>query len=108
MKKLWRWVGLVVIYIIGIYLSLLSGVYLLDGRTALDTKKIDNNIKKLRMYPWFNELYEHEEHHRSFFANIKVRKYLESSIRVSRLLNNEREQKRFIRMLEEVAQVRKK
>ena len=38
------------------------------------------------MYSWFNELYEHEEHHRSFFVSLKIRKYLEGSWRVSRLI----------------------
>ncbi|MEQ6355598.1 hypothetical protein ABNX05_13295 [Lysinibacillus sp. M3] len=64
MGKLWMFFALAVIYIIRIVLGFLSGVYLLDGTTALDTEKIDNNM--------FNELYEHEERHRSFFVNIKV------------------------------------
>jgi len=78
MVKLWIFVDLAAIYIIGIVLGFLSGVYLLEGSTAVDTEKINNNM--------FNEPYKHEEHHRSFFVNIKVRKYLESSIRVSRLI----------------------
>ncbi|MFC9540626.1 hypothetical protein ACFTQ7_12160 [Lysinibacillus sp. NPDC056959] len=64
MGKFWMFVALAVIYIIRIVLGFLSGVYLLDGTTALDTEKIDNNM--------FNELYEHEARHRSFFVNIKV------------------------------------
>lgn len=40
--------------------------------------------------------------------NIKVRKYLESSIRVSRLINSERKQKKFIWLLEEGAASTKK
>jgi hypothetical protein len=106
MKKTWRWIGVVVIYIIGFFLSVLSSTNLFNGSTSLNTEEIDNNIKKMRLYSWFNKLYENEVHHRTFFVSLKVRKYFESSIRVSRLTNNEQEQKKFIRLLEQVAQAR--
>ncbi len=108
MKKTWRWIGVVVIYIIGFFLNVLSSTNLFNDSTSLNTEKIDNNIKKLRMYSWFNELYENEVHYHTFFVSLKVRKYLKSSIRVSRLINKEQEQKKFIRLLEEVAQARGK
>lgn len=40
--------------------------------------------------------------------SLKVRKYLQSNILVSRLKNNENEQKKFIQLLEEVAELREK
>ena len=108
MKKLLKWLGLAVIYGIGAGISILSSTNVFLGDTGLNTKKIGRNIEKLRLLSWFNELYEDEKHHSSFFINLRVRKYLESSIRISRLKNNEREQKKFIQLLETVAEVRKK
>lgn len=106
-KKVWRWIGSLLILLIGVFLSLISNTNLFSfGSIGLNSRKIDKNIVELRSFTWFNELYENEEHHRSFFINLKIRKYLESSIRVSKLIRNEKEQRKFILLLEEVARNR--
>ena len=98
--------GIIVTFI----LSILSSVSLLDlsGGKGLNTQNIEKNIKRLKGYSWFNELYENEEHLRSFFVSLKIRKYLESSLRVSKLIRSEKERETFILMLEEVARLRNK
>ena len=98
--------GIIVTFI----LSILSSVSLLDlsGGKGLNTQNIEKNIERLKGYSWFNELYENEEHHRSFFVSLKIRKYLESSLRVSKLIRSEKERVKFILMLEEVARLRNK
>ena len=107
MKNIWRMLGSFLISLIAILLSLISSIDLVsDGRAGLKTEKIEKNIKKLKQFPWFEELYENEQHHRSFFVNLKVRKYLESSLRVSRLIRSKSEQAKFILLLEEVADLR--
>ena len=96
--------------IVTLILSIISSVNLLDFSSGkrVNTQNIEKNIEKLKGYPWFNELYENEEHHRSFFVSFKIRKYLESSLRVSKLIRSEKEREKFILMLEEVARLRNK
>jgi hypothetical protein len=107
MKKFWRVLGSFIISLFAILLSLISSTDLVSGgRTGLKTEKIEKNIEKLKQFSWFEELYENEQHHRSFFVSLKVRKYLESSIRVYRLKRSKREQEKFIHLLEEVAELR--
>lgn len=79
-----------------------------SSNSSLNTRKIDRNIEKLRELAWFNELYIDERHHKSFYVNLKVRKYLQSHILVSRLQNSEKSKKKFIHLLEEIAQLREK
>lgn len=107
MKKLGNWIIVFLGVVVTLSLSLLSSV-ILSGSSELNTQKIDKNIEKLKDYSWFNDLYENEEHHRSFFVSLKIRKYLEGSWRVSRLIRSEKAQGRFIAMLEEVARLRNK
>ncbi|MDI7742418.1 nitrite reductase [Lysinibacillus fusiformis] len=106
MKRALHWLGLTAIYLTGIVISLASSINIFNGSSSLDTRKIDQNIERLRKLDWFNDLYESERHHKSFFINLEVRKYLESSIRISRLESSEREQKKFVRLLEKVANAR--
>ncbi|MGE8035910.1 hypothetical protein B1B04_05125 [Lysinibacillus sp. KCTC 33748] len=109
MKRfLLKWLGLAAIYSIGVAISLLTSTNVFMPDTGLDSRKIERNIKKLRLSLWFNDLYEDDRHHSSFFINIHVRKYLESSIRVYLLKSSEKEQKKFIQLLEKVAQEREK
>lgn len=107
MKKFWKVLGSFIIALFAIILSLISSTDLVSGgSTGLKTEKIEKNIEKLKQFSWFEELYENEKHHRSFFVSLKVRKYLESSIRVNRLKSSKREQEKFIHLLEEVAELR--
>lgn len=107
MKKFFRWIVLAIISLIGIIMSLFTSTNLRSStNSSLNTRKIDKNIKKLRELEWFNNLYESERHHNSFFMNLKVRKYLQSNILVSRLKNNKNEQKKFMQLLVDVAKLR--
>ena len=109
MKRfLLKWLGLAAICLIGIAISIVASTNVFIGNTGLDSRKIDRNINKLKLFSWFNELYEDDRHHSSFFINVHVRKYLESSIRVYLLKSSEKEQKKFIQLLEKVAQEREK
>lgn len=109
MKKIFYWIGLVIINLLGIILSLFTSTDLISSpNSSLNTNKIDKNIEKLRELKWFNDLYVDERHHKSFFVSLKVRKYLQSNILISRLKNNQKEQKKFIQLLEDVAKIRKK
>lgn len=109
MKKIGHWIIVFLGVVVTVILSLVSSTNLLElSSSGLNTQKIEKNIEKLKMYSWFNELYENEEHHRSFFVSLKIRKYLEGSWRVSRLIRSEKAQGRFIAMLEEVARLRNK
>lgn len=105
MKKIGHWIIVFLGVVVTVILSLVSSVNL-SGSSELNTQKIDKNIEKLKMYSWFNDLYENEKHHRSFFVSLKIRKYLASSWRVSKLIRSEKAQGRFIVMLEEVARLR--
>ncbi|MFL0365619.1 hypothetical protein ACH0BF_21655 [Pseudobacillus sp. 179-B 2D1 NHS] len=73
------------------------GIYVDNG--IWDTKKIGGNIEQLRKYDWFESIYTDERYHRLFFTNRKVRCYLQSSIRVKRIMKNERAQKKLIGLL---------
>jgi hypothetical protein len=109
MKRLFHWIGIAIISLIGIILSIITSTELISSpNSGLDTNKIDKNIEKLRRLKWFNDLYVDEPQHKSFFISLKVRKYLQSNILVSRLENNQKEQKNFIQLLEDVAELREK
>ncbi|WP_238941981.1 hypothetical protein [Bacillus sp. REN10] len=85
----------VILELIGSFLF--AGIYV--SSDVLDTKKIDHNIERLRQYDWFENIYNDERYHRLFFVNRKVRHYLQSSIRVKRMMKNERAQKKLIVLL---------
>jgi|GEM_PF-810649 len=101
-----KWLALAAICLTGIAMSLVTSTNVFMGDTGLDSRKIERNIRKLKLFSWFNELYEDDRHHSSFFINLQVRKYLESSIRVSLLKSSEKEQKKFVQLLEKVARAR--
>ena len=89
-------------------MSVYTSTDLISSTNNLDTRKIDKNIENLRDLEWFNDLYVSERHYKSFFINLKVRRYLQSNLLVFRLKNNQKEQKKFIQLLEDVAQLREK
>lgn len=97
---------IILTYTVGIVVALTSSVSPIVGNTSLNSKKIDSHIQQLQQYPWFSALYEDERYRRSFFANKKVRGYLQSSLRVNRLIKNEQTQKSFAHLLEMQAQLR--
>lgn len=109
MKQFRRTSGSFIVILISIILSIYTSTDLLStGNTSLNTAKIDKNIEKLKQFPWFIELYNHEQHHRSFFVSLKVRKYLESTIRVCLLTRSMKKQEEFILLLDNVAELRTK
>jgi hypothetical protein len=78
-------------------LELVSGMFNSVGYSAtLDTKKIDQNIVRLNQHEWFKEIYEDEKYHRMFFANKHIRRYLQSSYRVRKMISHEKDQRKFL------------
>lgn len=67
---------------------------------SLNTKKIDRNIARLNQTEWFKEIYGDEKYRRLFFVNRHVRSYLQSSLRVNKMIRSKDAQKRFIILLE--------
>ncbi|MFJ8248143.1 hypothetical protein [Peribacillus asahii] len=72
-----------------------------NGSNSLDTRKIDRNIEMLKKYSWFKDIYDDERYHRLFFVNRKVRKYLQNTYRVKRIIKKEDFQMKFIKFLNE-------
>lgn len=72
-----------------------------NGSNSLNTRKIDRNIEMLKKYSWFKNIYDDERYHRLFFVNRKVRKCLQNTYRVKRIIKKEDVQKKFIMFLNE-------
>lgn len=66
------------------------------GDNYLNTRKIDRNIEMLKNHTWFKGIYEDETYHRLFFVNRNVRHYLQSTMRVKRIIKRERSQRVFL------------
>lgn len=97
---------IIVTYVVGILIALGSNLSPFMVNTTLNTKKIDRNIEKLNQLSWFKNLYEDEKYRHSFLGNRKIRGYLQSSIRVNRIIKSEQAKKRFIALLEKQVQLR--
>jgi hypothetical protein len=67
---------------------------------GLNTKRIDSNIELLKQEEWFRKIYDNQRYHRLFFANKHVRGYLQSKIRVKRIIKNEVAQRKFLLFLD--------
>lgn len=78
----------------------LLGALLGGSSTGLNTRKIDNNIELLKQEGWFKKIYENEKYHRLFFTNRHIRAYLQSTVRVKKILRNNGSQKKLLRMLD--------
>lgn len=82
-------------------LHLLEGLFVSPGwDTSLNTRKIDQNIDLLKGHGWFKQLYEDERYHRLFFVNRHVRRYLQSTLRVKRIINHPKAQQKFLLFLD--------
>ncbi|MFJ5792643.1 hypothetical protein ACIP9G_21515 [Lysinibacillus sp. NPDC093197] len=66
---------------------------------ALDTRKIDRNIELLKNEFWFEDIYNEEKYRKLFFVNRKVRRYLQNTRRVKRMIKKEKIQNAFITFL---------
>lgn len=76
---------------------------LLDGSSfdnSLDTRKIDRNIERLKELDWFKTIYDEEKYHRLFFVNRHVRGYLQSTIRVNKIIRSKKAQIKLMRLLD--------
>ncbi|MBM7661661.1 hypothetical protein JOC85_002464 [Bacillus mesophilus] len=67
---------------------------------GLNTKRIDSNIEMLKQEEWFRNIYKNQKYHRLFFANKYVRGYLQSKIRVKRIIHSEVAQRKFVLFLD--------
>lgn len=82
-------------------LDLVEGLFISSGGGGvLNTQKIDQNIDLLKRQAWFNLLYQDERYHRLFFVNRRVRKYLQSTIRVKKIISNPKAQQKFLLFLD--------
>ncbi|KAA0966245.1 hypothetical protein FQ087_08400 [Sporosarcina sp. ANT_H38] len=72
-----------------------------NGTNSLDTQKIDKNIEMLMQHSWFKNIYDDERYRRLFFGNRKVRKYLQNTYRVKRIIKKEKVRQKFILLLNE-------
>ncbi len=77
--------------------ELIAGLFCSIGYDdTLNTKKIDRNIERLNQHDWFKKIYEDEKYHRLFFVNRKVRHYLQSTIRVNKMIRKIEAQKNYL------------
>ena len=105
MKQLWRIACQGIAYCVFISISLVTAsISPFGGKTGINTKQVDRHIEKLKQSPWFTDLYD--RYRPLFFGNRKVRGYLESSIRVERIRNNEYARKKFIMFLDRHVEAR--
>ncbi|WP_409291225.1 hypothetical protein [Peribacillus sp. SCS-37] len=77
--------------------ELIAGLFGSVGYSdTLNTKRIDQNIERLNQHDWFKDIYEDEKYHRLFFVNRNVRQYLQSTMRVKRIIKREKSQREFL------------
>ncbi|SNT54697.1 hypothetical protein SAMN05444672_14632 [Bacillus sp. OK838] len=82
--------------------ELIAGLFGSVGYSdTLNTKRIDQNIERLNQHDWFKDIYEDEKYHRLFFVNRNVRQYLQSTMRVKRIIKREKSQRVFLVFLNE-------
>jgi len=74
------------------------------GDNSLNTRKIDRNIELLKELQWFNTIYDDEKYHRLFFVNRHVRSYLQSTLRVNKIIRSQKAPKKFMRLLDKQIQ----
>ena len=81
--------------------ELIAGLFGSVGYSdALNTKKIDQNIERLNQYDWFKKIYEDERYHRLFFVNKHVRRFLQSTIRVRKMIRSKEAQRKLLFLLD--------
>ncbi|ANU23369.1 hypothetical protein [Planococcus donghaensis] len=67
---------------------------------TLNTRKIDRNIERLNECDWFKKVYEDKKYHRLFFVNKRVRHYLQSTVRIRRIIRSDKAQKKLLLLLD--------
>ena len=68
---------------------------------TLNTEKIDQNIERLNQHDWFKKIYEDEKYHRLFFVNKRIRGYLQSTIRVRKIIRSKEAQRKLLLLIEQ-------
>ena len=79
-------------------IELIAGLF--GYSDTLNTKKIDQNIEQLNQHDWFKNIYEDERYHRLFFVNKHVRRYLQSTIRVRKIIRSKEAQRKLLFLLD--------
>ncbi|WP_026575666.1 hypothetical protein [Bacillus sp. UNC438CL73TsuS30] len=79
-------------------IELIAGLF--GYSDTLNTKKIDQNIELLNQHDWFKNIYEEERYHRLFFVNKHVRRYLQSTIRVRKIIRSKQAQRKLLVLLD--------
>jgi hypothetical protein len=79
-------------------IELIAGLF--GYSDTLNTKKIDQNIERLNQYDWFKNIYEDEKYHRLFFVNKHVRRYLQSTTRVRKIIRSKEAQRKLLFLLD--------
>lgn len=81
--------------------ELIAGLFGSVGYSdTLNTRKIDRNIEQLNEYDWFKKVYEDKKYHRLFFVNKRIRYYLQSTVRVRRIIRRKEAQKKLLLFLD--------
>ncbi|MDQ0859999.1 hypothetical protein [Bacillus sp. V2I10] len=84
-----------------IIFELIAGLFGSIGYSdTLNTKKIDQNIERLNQHDWFNKIFEDEKYHRLFFVNKRIRRYLQSTIRVRKIIRSKEAQRKLLLLIE--------
>lgn len=76
-----------------------SLVPIIDTPKSLNTKKINKHIALLKQQHWFRNIYEDDKYYALLFGNRRVRFYLQSSLRVKRMIYKEKVQEKFLALL---------
>ncbi|PFN81847.1 hypothetical protein COJ85_28775 [Bacillus sp. AFS076308] len=79
-------------------IELIAGLF--GYSDTLNTKKIDQNIEQLNQHDWFKNIYEDERYHRLFFVNKHVRRYLQSTTRVRKIIRSKDAQRKLLFLLD--------
>ena len=88
------------------FIDFMFDVFSNSSFSGLDTRRIDAHIEELKKYDWFHRLYQDEKYRKLFFTNVQVRKYLQSSRRVNKIIDNPVAREKFIIFLEKQSKKR--
>ncbi|MED4210681.1 hypothetical protein P4662_15550 [Priestia megaterium] len=76
-----------------------SLVPIIDTSKSLNTQKINKHIELLKQQHWFRNIYEDDKYYALLFGNRRVRFYLQSSLRVKKMIRKEKVQEKFLALL---------
>ncbi|MDN3233117.1 hypothetical protein [Priestia megaterium] len=76
-----------------------SLVPVIDTPKSLNTQKINKHIELLKQQHWFRNIYEDDKYYALLFGNRRVRFYLQSSLRIKRMIHKKKVQEKFLKLL---------